>query len=256
MGLLLIEGVVFVAASVAITVIVLLWSRPLIARWVADEHNTVVGALFAAAGVVYAVVLAFVVFVVWAQWGAADSSIVAEAASMVSAYRATEVLPQPQQKQAQDGLRAFANNEIETEWSRTATLKPHTTADNLNPVWAAFRTFQPTDPMPVAAEQDAIGRMSDLEEKQHMVHLAGEGTLPDVFWLVLLVGAVGTVAFSYVMAMENARVHAVASGALAAMLAILLFLVYALNFPFSGAVHVSQQPIQHALLMFDEIDRH
>ena len=175
---------------------------------------------------------------------------------MVAAYRSTEILPQPQQKQAQDALRAYAHNVIEVEWSRPATLGPHTTPDNLNPVWAAFRAYQPTDPMPVAAQQDAYGRLFDLEEKEHLVHLAREGTLPDVFWLVLVVGAIGTVAFSYVMAMENARVHAVGSGALAAMLAILLFLVFALNFPFSGAVHVSQQPIQHALLMFDEIDRH
>src|SRR5581483_10832079 len=125
MALLLIEGLLFVVGSVVLTVLVLLATRPLIARWVADEHNTVVGALFAAAGVVYAVVLAFVVFVVWEQWGAADASVVAEAAALVSAYRATEDLPQPLQKQAQDALRAYDRNVMDVEWSRTTTLGAH-----------------------------------------------------------------------------------------------------------------------------------
>jgi hypothetical protein len=250
-----VEGLVIVVGAVVLTVLLLLPTRKLIKPWVASEHNTVVGALFAAAGVVYAVVLAFVVLVVWEQWGTADKSVVAEAASMVAVYRAAEDLPQPAQKQAQDAVRAYARDFVNTEWSVHGTVGPHTGADSLNPVWAAFRSTKPTEQAETAAYQEGLSRLHELEYNEHLVHLAREGTLPDIFWLVLVAGGVVTVAFSFLLTMESTRVHAVASGALAAMLAALLFLIFVLNFPFTGPVRVGQQPVEHAILMFTQIDR-
>lgn len=248
-------GVLIVAASVAVAILLLLATRGLIRGWVANEHNAVVGALFGATGVVYAVVLAFVVLVVWEQWGAADQAVVAEGAALVVVYRASEDLAPPAQQQAKEALRTYTRQTIDTQWTVHGTLGPHTGANTLNPVWAAFRSQTPTAPSQVAAQQEAFARLSDLEYREHMVHLAREGTLPSVFWLVMIAGAIVTVAFSYLLAMDRARVHALTSGALAGMLAGLLFLVFALNFPFTGTVHVSEQPLEHAILMFNSIDR-
>jgi hypothetical protein len=250
-----VAGVVFVLGSALVTAWLAMITRRPIKRFMGDEHNSVVGLIFAAEGVVYAVVLAFVVFAVWTQWGAADASVVAEGAAAVVAYRATEDLPQPQQKQAQDALRAYVRAAMVNEWNVHGTLGPHITADDLNPVWAAFRAAKPTEPTEVAAFQNALDKLNELERTRHHLHLAREGTLPGVFWLILVAGGIVTVAFSYFLVMENALVHAVTSGLLAAVLAALLFLVVALNFPFTGTVHVSNQPLEHALLMFNQIDR-
>ena len=74
----------------------------------------------------------------------------------------------------------------------------------------------------------------ELERLAHMVHLASEGTLPMVFWVVLRGGGTITIAFSYVLAMDNARVHALLSGGLAAILASLLLLILAMNYRSPG----------------------
>jgi hypothetical protein len=188
--------------------------------------------------------------------GAAPGGGGAPAPAGVAPSGATEDLPQPQQKPAQDALRRYVQSAMVTEWNVHGTIGPHTAADDLNPVWAAFRGAKPTDAADVAAVQNAFDKLYELERTRHQLHLAREGTLPSVFWLILLAGGIVTVAFSYFLVMENARVHAISSAVLAAVLAALLFLIVALNFPFTGTVHVSNQPLEHALLMFNEIDRH
>jgi hypothetical protein len=248
-------GAVFVVGSALLTALFAIVTRGPVRRAIGDEHNTVVGQIFAAQGVVYAVVLAFVVFAVWTQWGVADASVVAEGAAAITAYRATEDLPPPQRKPAQEALRGYVRSTIKNEWASHAGLGPHASADDLNAVWAAFRAAKPTEAVDVAAMQNALGQLSELERARHMLHLAREGTLPPIFWLILLAGGAVTVGFSYFLVMQNAWVHALTSALLAASLAALLLLIFALNFPFTGTVHVSQQPLEHALLMFDQIDR-
>jgi hypothetical protein len=51
------------------------------------------------------------------------------------------------------------------------------------------------------------------------------------------------------------RLHALLTGALTAIIVAVLVLIFALNRPFTGLVQVSKEPMEHALLMFDEIDR-
>ena len=51
------------------------------------ENNEVAGFKFAVVGVIYAVLLAFAVFVVWEQLTAAESDVVREAGSAVNLYR-------------------------------------------------------------------------------------------------------------------------------------------------------------------------
>ncbi len=57
-------------------------------------------------------------------------------------------------------------------------------------------------------------------------------------WIMLISGGLITVAFSFFLGVENHRSHVFMTVALAAMIAITLYLVFALDHPFAGAVRV------------------
>jgi hypothetical protein len=59
---------------------------------------------------------------------------------------------------------------------------------------------------------------------------------------------------SYLFVVERRSVHALQVGLLSGFIASVLCLILALNFPFTGDVHVSRGPFKHALLNFDAID--
>jgi hypothetical protein len=59
-----------------------------------DKLNEVVGFIFAPVSVVYAVLLAFVVIVVWEQYLAAESNVSQEAAALITVARDTSSFPE------------------------------------------------------------------------------------------------------------------------------------------------------------------
>jgi hypothetical protein len=219
----------------------------------AGDHD-VAGVLYAAVGAIYGVLLAFIVVVVWDRYAAADQAVTTEAADLVVAFRDTQTFPEPQRAQAQASLRSYAEYVMEHEWTTHIGAGPHSTPDPLNPVWAVYRQLQPTDPLQQAHISGANDRLHELEQQRHLRHLSGETTLPGLFWPVLLLGAVVTVSFSYFFRPRDLVQQAIMTAALAGLIAAVLCLIYSLNQPFTGQVHVSQEPFRHALQQFNALN--
>lgn len=217
-------------------------------------ENEVAGFLYAAVGVVYGILLAFVVFAVYDRFNAVDTAVTAEAADVVTVFRDTQFLPPPLRTAAQLDLRAYAHEVTSKEWATHGELIAHHTPDPLNPVWSVYLRVHPRTPWQVAQQQNANGHLYELERQRHLRHLAGESTLPDVFWLVLILGGVLTVGFLYFFHIEDLRVQCAMTGAVACLIGSVLFLIVSLNDPFTGQVHVSKYPFEHALLQFDSLN--
>src|SRR5207245_364290 len=140
-----------------------------------EGQNDIAGFLFTTMGVLYAVVLAFVVFAVWEQFARGEQAVTAEAAALISVFRDTQDFPAPYR---------------------------------LNPVWAVYRKVGQTRALGAVQYADVLTQLHALELQRHLRHLSGEASLPNVFWWILVLGAVGTVAFTYVFQMANLRLHA------------------------------------------------
>src|SRR3954453_2853130 len=104
-----------------------------------EGHNDITGFVFATVGVLFSVLLAFVVIAVWDRFTATQESVSTEAATMVTAYRDTENFPEPEREVAQAAYRTYANKIIATEWDAHGKLKVHTSPDLLNPLYRVYR---------------------------------------------------------------------------------------------------------------------
>lgn len=217
-------------------------------------ENDIAGFLYAVIGVVYGVVLAFVVFVVWERFAAVDEAVTTEAADLVAVFRDTQTFPEPLRQQAQDSLRTYATEVTASEWASHSGAKPHRTPDLLNPVWAIYRQLRPTSAQEEAQREDQMERLHELERQRHLRHLAGESTLPPFFWPVLVIGGILTIAFSYFFVLETLWLQAAMTAVLTALITGILFLIFSLNQPFTGEVHVSQEPMRHALEQFNALN--
>src|ERR1700743_134515 len=83
-------ALLFIVLSVALTTLSVLLGRKLIHRHVSESHNQVMISLFASASVVYAVLLGFLVVVVWEAYDSAHRNGALEAATLVPLYRLTD----------------------------------------------------------------------------------------------------------------------------------------------------------------------
>ena len=73
-----------------------------------DRHNEVVGFIFATVGLLYAVLLAFTVIIVWEQYLSAESAVSQEAATLITVAHDASSFPEPARGQVYDQLRAYA----------------------------------------------------------------------------------------------------------------------------------------------------
>jgi hypothetical protein len=83
-------------------------------------------------------------------------------------------------------------------------------------------------------------------ERTARIHASG-GALNDVFWVIVLLGAVVTTAFSFLFYIENTLVQGIMVASAAGLIASLLFLLLIIDHPFSGDIHVTPDPFQTVL---------
>lgn len=238
----IINSVLFIASSVATALLGLRLFRRQINTKKLKNEETIVGYIFSAIALIYAVVLAFVVFAVWEQYSASQQVVTSEAASLVVAYRDTESFEEPVRSQAQQAFVDYAYTVMDNEWASHGTVLPHTKADAINPIWDIYHSAKAPD--------SALDRLHDLEQQRHLRHLAGEASLPIVFWPLLIGGGLTTIASSYFFTMRILKAQYLKTAMLTMIIAAVLFLIYTLNRPFTGQVPVSRDPFQHALQIF------
>jgi hypothetical protein len=124
------SGLLVTAAAVAAVALVLV----VIDRWAGDQRtldHEVASTIFNMVGVLYAVLLAFVVVQVWQTNDDAQNYSQAEASDVSEIYFTARALPQPQRDQLKDLARSYAETVATEEWPAMAhgATSPRAVAD-------------------------------------------------------------------------------------------------------------------------------
>tara|TARA_R110000737_G_scaffold187116_2_gene209786 strand:+ start:47 stop:817 length:771 start_codon:yes stop_codon:yes gene_type:complete len=249
------------AVSIAIILGVVLSSVAglVIARRVADhtylrQHNDVAGFIYSVVGILYGVLLAFIVIAVWEEYEDAGRAIDAEASVIREIYRDSGALPDGFRTEVRRALLAYTDVLAQHEWQALSEGQGRGSAAvdaALNHLWATYDVFVPQDANDKIWYAEIIRRMNALESYRKARILASKFELPGIMWAVLLLGGAIVIVFAYLFGTANASAHLLMVGALAATVSMAILLIWALEHPFSGLAHVSDQPIRllHAQLL-------
>lgn len=234
-----------IIVSVGVTIVGLWLIRRFFNLATIKREEVIVGYLFNAILFVYAVILAFVVFAVWEKYSLTQQSVTNEAAALVVAFRDTQTLPEPARTDAQAALKGYAFFVMSREWASHGNVIKHTTPDPLNTVWKIYREGNFQEPQ---------SSLRALENERHLRHLAGEASLPTIFWPLLIGGGIITIAFSYFFVMKHFMTQAFLTALFTLVIVGVLSLIFSLNYPFTGPVKISQDPFRHALEQFNALN--
>jgi hypothetical protein len=206
------------------------------------EHNEVAGFMIAIVGVLYSVLIAFVVVVVWQQYNESDANYSNEVSAAADIFAFSRPLPQPLAGPLQAGVDRYIAEMIDDEWPtmRAASSSAAATLTLGALARTVARLPAPTDPaLAIRARLvEAVQRLFDLRNRR----LADNAqTLPPVLWAALLLGACITVGFGFLFGVENFRIQLVMTGAVAALIAIMFTLLIELDFPFRRDTAISSQ---------------
>ena len=72
--------------------------------------------------------------------------------------------------------------------------------------------------------------------------------IPPLLWFVLLMGGISTISFTFLFSTDNLKAQIVMGVLFSMMIALILFTIMSLDFPFTGSISVSSEPFRMALL--------
>ncbi len=220
------------------------------------QHNEVTGPIHATIGVIYAVILAFVVVVVWEQFNLADEAVSREAGGLIALNHDVTTLSGPVGVEIHEALLSYTRSVLEIEWEalRSDIPQPHTTPEYVH-LWRSVRSVVAADRTGRVWLASMVDRLNDIDRWRNTRLLSVETSVPAPLWILLLAGGFVTVAFAAFFGADQAPIHLLMVSTLAGVIAFTLFLITAIDHPFSGAVQVEPEAFRHALMQIEEADR-
>jgi len=240
--------VVILPTVAAAGVLVLVRNRVGLARLMVN--NEVAGFKFAVVGVIYAVLLAFAVIVVWERYSEAELAVVREAGAAATLYRLASG-PEPEASAARSALSHYLQVVIERDWpSMAVERESHEATVALNELYARMLQLESSVSRPPAVLIELLSQLDVLTQmRRTRLHL-GIGIMPTVLWMALTVGGALTVAFTFFFGARNLRAQILMTAILAVIVFMGLFVIVAIDHPFTGPVHVDSRPLQQVLADF------
>lgn len=243
--LILVAGVI---ASLAGMMVV----RRFIPREKLAENNDYVGFTFSILGLIYGIYLAFTVVVVWQQYEEAKAHVMTEVALLMAVWRNVEPFPPEHKVALQRDLIEYTRDVIVSDYPRME----FGLVDGQNPINdRIWRDFYRVDPDPADTRQtayyeEALARLNDFSiAREHRI-LASNASLPRSMWVLLIVGAVGTITFTWFYGTHYLAIQVAATTFLSAVIIYSVILVGMLEYPFGSGLRVSPEPYQEALQVF------
>ena len=112
---------------------------------------------------------------------------------------------------------------------------------------ASIQDFRPGTQSEQALRSQGLEQLDELEEYRALRLLEVREGLPPILWVVLVVGGVITVAFTFLFGMKIPWLHMIAVAALTTIITLIIYTIAVLDYPFNGDLRVGQDAFELVL---------
>ncbi|MSP61037.1 MAG: DUF4239 domain-containing protein [Myxococcales bacterium] len=209
--------------------------------------NDSVGNYLQTVGTVYAVLLAFVVFVVWTQFNEARAQVEREANELMDLSRTAKGLPDPIASRVQASLADYVAAVLGIEWkameqNQLAGFDRGT--EILEELWDVLHRVDLSGECQGAIYGEVLARFNDLSDARTNRLSGSRMRIPLALKVLLYTGAMITVGSLYMLAVDNEVIHMIITAAMAGAISHVLYLIHDLDNCFSGDWQVPREPFE------------
>lgn len=233
----------------------------LLQRWLRGKtragHNDVVVPIFAAVGTIYAVMLGFLVIMVWEDHGSAQDNVAREAANLTSMYRMTNGMNPVERAVMRKHIRNYTRAVIDEEWGKGIVASGKAAPEARRELANIYREFSsmPPETANSSINSEFLAQFSVVTTERNQRTQQARSVVPSLLWIGLITGAIVVVGMSCMLSMEAVLPHMLVTGGLALIIGLLLFIIVVLATPFKGALAIGVESFEHAWTVYDSVDR-
>jgi hypothetical protein len=240
-------AVIVIGGCTGLAVGLLLLLRDTVKSSMRESHNDVAGYVFAVVGVLYALLLGFVILATWEGIGTATTDVEREAASLTAMYETSAGLPHGIQETARTEIRGYTSLVINDEWSAMAHGHSSPKVDaTLNRLYHTYAEVGGSGTQNTV-DSESLTLLNEVANARAERLSGATGSLNGIFWGVIIFGGICTLAFALLFYLENAGIQIAMIGILAALISSMLFLLIVLDHPYAGGYSISPEALRVAL---------
>ena len=242
-------GLLVVVLSVVLAIAGLLSIHRLIVPLIhLDSYSEATSTTHQTIALIYGVTIAFTVFLVWEQLDTAQATTQHEASDLEAIYRLAEQLPESDRAQVQELSRSYAQVVVDEEWPLLAHGQGSPRAQNtLDELRTSIQEFDPQTMGEQALYTQMLTQVVTLEENRGLRLLESNEGVPPLLWIVLVITGILTVTFAYLFGMEHPRVQIVRVAVMTVVVALSLYTVRVIEYPYVGDVQVRPEAFEKVL---------
>lgn len=217
------------------------------------EHHEVAGFIFNAFGLIYAVLIAFVVFATWTDYDSTKKNIELEASSLSDLFFDAQGFPEPLKSSAQDAIIEYTKAVINEEWDYLERSENPSALTATQKLWSVYFSADiksiPNEPL----YRESLKQLNELGKYRRLRIFSAVNTIPSMIWVVLIIGGVLSIAYTYLFATKNLKAQYIMTAALSITTALILFLIYVLDHPFTGTNKITTSSFNIILDLFQKL---
>lgn len=247
---------VFAPAAIALFCIVAAAGLLLVRRYGKREqitHNDVAGPIIGTAGTILAVVLSFMVVVVWQEYDASAGNVQHEASALADLHHLALGFPAPLRGVLQRDLDSYAKIIVTDEWPLMQhggrSVRAHALAYTVE---RDLVTYVPATPHLEDLQTQALGLVETFADARRQRLFDNDQGIPKLMWAAMLVLSAITIAFTYLFRVDSVRAHLFMTVGLSAIVAVIFVLIAELDYPFRGDIRIGPQAFEHVIATVHE----
>ena len=200
-------------------------------------------AMLASIMVFYGLATALTAVNVWETYVRVEEITKQEASALAVLYRDVSEYPEPTRSILREEIRTYTHQVIHQSWSLQRRGRiPTEGVKAMDQLQSTLVAFEPVTESQKALALETLSSYDRMMEARRMRLDSVERKLPGVMWLVIVLGAFISLCSAYFFPVLDPRVHQAQICLLATFIALVIFMILALDRPYRGDLGLKATP--------------
>ena len=244
---LFLSGPLLVALLVGVSLTGLEWFRrtQLPRLRFGDNDAEYSAAMVASIMVFYGLATALTAVNVWETNVRVEEITKLEASALAVLYRDVNAYPEPTRSVVRDEIRTYTDQIIHKSWPLMRQGRiPTEGVKNIDQLQETLVAFEPVTEAQKVLALETLASFDRMMEARRLRLDSVERRLPGVMWMVIILGAFISLFSAYFFPVLDARVHRAQICLLATFIALVIFMILALDRPYRGDLGLKATPYE------------
>jgi len=232
-------AVLIITAVVVATILGQIVVHKLVSTEQLAAHQGIVEAMLGVVGTLFSVLLGLLVANAIGSYHDVTLQVSGEANGLADVFRLARGLSDVDRPRIRQLCRQYGNIVVSEEWPMMRQKRTDPRAwDAYQQLWEAVVAVQPQEDRMNNLQQAILAAMQTLGENRRVRAVVCAAELSPLLWVVILFGAVITIAFTYFFTSKLGVLHTLMTALIAVSLGLNIWLLAAYSAPFSGELQI------------------